>query len=160
MDDSEVQVRAAEAVCLSKGLSAKLFEDVSDRCERDGFDKMPLPLQHYMAVWQWYLECSNGGPSQYFINPAGDHAIEALAGAKAMGATIDAYELEKKMALFGSEGPPRDWAKRRALIYQNDKLFEALDADADLPKHLTQLDTIAMAELYAAKNAEVFRQMK
>ena len=77
-------------------------------------------------------EVSNGGFDQYFTNPTGDLADEALAGFKRIGAQRTAQLLEQVLAAFPGGAPPRDADTRLEMLdamndEDRDGLFEQFD---------------------------------
>jgi hypothetical protein len=61
-------------------------------------------------------EVCNGGFSQYFFNSWGDYAAETAAALQLLGASRIANLLERAMAEFGPNGPPRDGSARSTRV--------------------------------------------
>ena len=91
------------------------------------------PGQRALLALHWTVaEVCNGGFDQYFVNPTGDLASEALAGFRRIGATEAAGLLEQTLGAFPGGPPPRDRDARMASLdalddEARDALFEELD---------------------------------
>jgi hypothetical protein len=66
---------------------------------------LPEGLQMVFATWLVETEVSNGGFPQYFWNPAGEFAVEALYGYRMLGAMRHAAALEAALATYIRERP-------------------------------------------------------
>lgn len=62
-------------------------------------------------------EVVNGGHSQYFGNSSGGDYRQAIEGLREINALKKSAILEEAVQVFGSKGPPKDWEKRRKLVY-------------------------------------------
>lgn len=80
-----------------------------------GFEQLPEPTRHLLAVWWCDAEVCNGGFHQFFSNFTGVLAPEAAQGFRAVGLAECADLLENAMVKFG-EPYPRDRAARRAAL--------------------------------------------
>lgn len=86
------------------------------------------------AVWaveQLQVEMGNGGFEQYFCNPSGDTAEEALAGLRLIDAPKFAWPLERAMQLFPGGRVPRDRGGRELLLDQAGFAGRLTDSGAD-----------------------------
>jgi hypothetical protein len=66
---------------------------------------LPEGLQMVFATWLVESEVSNGGFPQYFWNPSGEFAVEALYGYRMLGAQRHAATLETALATYIRERP-------------------------------------------------------
>lgn len=86
-------------------------------------------LNHHQMVYATVVallgQVGNGGFAQYFSNPYGDHAWDALAGLRELRMTEAAELLDREMQRFGPEGPSPDRQIR------NQQLDAMLDDDED-----------------------------
>lgn len=81
----------------------------------DGFERLPEPARHLLAVWWCDAEVCNGGFYQFFTNSTGVLAPEAAEGFRAVGLAECAELVESAIAKF-YEPYPRDRAARRAAL--------------------------------------------
>ncbi|UCH74021.1 MAG: DUF4375 domain-containing protein [Rhodospirillales bacterium] len=99
-----------------------------------GFTETPEHSAHLFAVHWCASEVCNGGFRQFFLNPTGVLAPEAVAGFKAIGMPRTAAIVGEAMASFG-EPYPRDREEREdalAALVAHD-LESTLDCDWDNP---------------------------
>ena len=99
------------------------------RWERLGYDQLLPEERDYLLVWWLQAEASNGTLHQYFSNSSGDHAEEALAALKRLGADRAHRILRKAMAAFGKAGYSGDRAERNRrldLIPNQYEVFQEL----------------------------------
>ena len=83
----------------------------------------------FLCVWNLEAEVNNGGFEQFFINSAGDNALETPAALREIGATQAAAIAEEANHLFGPSGPPADRdARTQALESLGKAATDALDA--------------------------------
>lgn len=152
--------KAAEAQWIVLGLSPTLDDDILIQAEKIGAGKLELPLQHYSVVTDYYYDASNGGCSQYFLNPGSENVRINLAALKAMGADADAYHIDHAMRLFGPDGPPTEQPRRQEMMYaHNNRLFDLIDK-MEVPGHITQkYETIVYAKLYLARHVEACKKL-
>jgi hypothetical protein len=61
----------------------------------------------FLCVWNLEAEVNNGGFEQFYINSAGDNAVETPAALRGIGAARAAAIAERANDVFG---PPGDWA--------------------------------------------------
>src|SRR5262245_22080262 len=80
-----------------------------------GFEKVPGPVGHLIAVWWCDSEVCNGGFHQFFSNSTGILAPEAAAGFRAIGLNDCAEIVEQAIEMFG-EPYPRTRADREAVL--------------------------------------------
>jgi len=105
------------------------------------FRKLPPEQGHVFAATWCQSEVLNGGLHQFFWNPTGVLAPEAVAGFHAMGLDECAEILEEAMSFFGDDYP-RDQEKRADILdripgdtheerdpfhHMNDKFYDGLD---------------------------------
>lgn len=81
----------------------------------DGFERLPEPARHLLAVWWCDAEVCNGGFHQFFSNSTGVLAPEAAEGFRVVGLAECADLVEAAMAKF-DEPYPRDRVARRAAL--------------------------------------------
>ncbi|MFM8476071.1 MAG: DUF4375 domain-containing protein [Planctomycetaceae bacterium] len=151
----KVQEAAAEALAILAGV-ANALAFVFETLNRRGFDKLTTPQQHYYSVLMYDAEVNNGGHSQYFVNPSGEHWKEAVAGLKALGASSRATILQQAGALFGPDGPAVDSDTRlrqfNAMTQQQQTSLSALDS-----RYYSNDENIeALLSLFAISNREHF----
>ena len=80
----------------------------------DGFERLPEPARHLLAVWWCDAEVCNGGFHQFFSNSTGvlaPEAPEAAEGFRAVGPAECAELVEAAIAMF-HEPYPRDRVAR------------------------------------------------
>lgn len=116
------------------------------------------PQQVYVFVDRLYAEVCNGGFAQYFANPPGNQARDAVEAYRAIGADKTADIVARANSLFGPDGP---LAARDARAYQlakmNDQDFEAMDTlDAEFYDNPDRVETLLT--LYVLKNVDHFRE--
>jgi hypothetical protein len=80
-----------------------------------GFERLPEPARHLLAVWWCDSEVCNGGFHQFFFNSTGVLAPEALEGFRATGLSEFADFVEAAMGKF-EEPYPRDRKTRHAAL--------------------------------------------
>lgn len=114
----------SEAVSIYDGASTFL----------NGFEKVPIPARHLLAVRWCDYEVCNGGFHQFFHNSTGVLAPEALEGFRTIGLNECADLLEAAMSKFGKLYP-RDRAARQTslrLLQRPGKQREESDPFYDL----------------------------
>jgi hypothetical protein len=79
------------------------------------FGQLPVPARHLFAVWWCDSEVCNGGFHQFFSNPTGVLAPEALEGFRQVGLTECADLAEAAIGQF-VEPYPRDGEARDAAL--------------------------------------------
>ncbi len=83
----------------------------------------------FLCVWNLEAEVNNGGFSQFYINSAGDNALETPAALREIGAERMAAIAEEANSIFGASGPPRDRDERtRALEQKGKEVIDVLGA--------------------------------
>lgn len=115
------------------GLIEKAFEDVSIYDGPESFARQfnPLPqhVRHLLAAHWFYSEYQNGGLHQFFYNPTGVLAPEAIEGLKAIGLTASSDCLQEAVDRVGVPYP-RDREQRMSIVGNspfNRMSFEHLD---------------------------------
>ena len=117
-----------EPVCLPLNHT---WDDDPDEFVRQ-FRSIRPEVGHLYAAYWCHEEVCNGGLFQFFHNPTGLMAPEALEGFRAIGAAVWADVLAEAMTFFGTPYP-RDWEKRIALMPSwedragGQLLFDSLD---------------------------------
>jgi hypothetical protein len=83
----------------------------------------------FLCVWNIEAEVNNGGFEQFYINSAGDNALETPIALREIGATQAAAIAEEANNLFGPSGPPADRdARTQALESLGNTATDALNA--------------------------------
>ena len=130
-----------------------------DRVDAHGVQALSGPERVVWLVWVATGQLDNGGLDLLFCNAIGDHAREAPAAFRAVGAAARAATIERALALFPASRPPTDRDARVALLdalaaRTDDDLFAALD-DA---YHAAAEDVdVLLAAYVAAHDAEIGR---
>jgi len=120
------------------------FQRVCARRGQVGFDALTEPEKVLVTLWALEAEVNNGGFDQFFFNSSGDCAYFAPRALQILGATEMSEIAARANAVFGPDGPPREWnARQEALFALSDSaqtLLEALDvAFFAYPEDLAQL---------------------
>ncbi|WLD11288.1 DMP19 family protein [Planctellipticum variicoloris] len=127
--------------------------------ENCGYARMPQSFRYCLAVFECDAEIANGGLAQYFVNSAGDHWRDALAGLEAMGATSQRRALQGAIELFGKAGPSTDRRRRQSQLSQlyqkRNDVFRPLEAEFDKGP----IPPAARLARYVAAHADEFRRM-
>jgi hypothetical protein len=79
---------------------AEVMNSCDAKCHRIGLEKLTSVERTVTLVSQANFEIENGGMSQYFYNSAGEHATDALAALKEVGAMRAAAALQAALDLF------------------------------------------------------------
>jgi hypothetical protein len=152
-----VQTAAAEALGLLVGVSNP-FAFVCNRLNEVHFVGLTGPQRAYYCVAMLQAEVNNGGFAQYFFNPFGNHARDALKALEELGATATADLLREAMSRFGKQGPSPDRDLRHEELSQvatkRDHPFSELDST--FFKNDDKLDVLLAG--FAAQHAEHFRE--
>lgn len=117
------------------------------------------PGQRALLALHWTVgEVSNGGFDQYFTNPTGVLASEALAGLRRIGASETAALFEQLLKTFPDGEPPRDNGARFEAVEAmrqeaDDILFEAF---SDRFFDLIDSEIYPRAAAYARAHPEEF----
>lgn len=82
-----------------------------------GFAPLPPHVQHLLAAHWCQSEVNNGGLDQFFFNPTGVLAPEAVAGFRAMGLSDVADLLGEAIGRFGSHYPREREARQIAMEF-------------------------------------------
>jgi hypothetical protein len=81
--------------------------------------KVATPRQRALYALHWTIsEVSNGGFHQYFYNPTGYLAPEAITGAELLGAREYANVIRRAISIFPSEEALRDLDERQEILEQ------------------------------------------
>ena len=100
---------------------------------------MPEPAQIIYPPYAAVAEIQNGGLAQFFDNPTGALAPEAVIGFKKLGLIELASIVEEAIAFF-PEPFPRDWDERREIIDGFDD--EEADEDEDENDYWSAMSTL------------------
>ena len=109
------------------------FDQVSERYDEVGFDKLSQQERLVYCIWWLEGEVNGGGFHQFFSNSSGDYTNETLEALTAIGALKTKKLLEKAVEIaFDGKPAPADSDKRNALLERSteeaeDELFAALD---------------------------------
>jgi hypothetical protein len=125
-----------------------------DKFLQSGFDALTEQEKTLAAVWSIEAKVDNEGFVHFFNHALGDLAFYAPKALTAIGALNMAALAAKANETFGPGGPPRDKAKRRALVQafseEARKSLEKLDNQfLESPD-----DTDALLEAYLRKTAK------
>jgi hypothetical protein len=94
----------------------RISEAVWAREAKVGVKTLSAAERVFLSVWNLEAEVNNGGFEQYYMNSAGDNALETPGALREIGATQAAAIVEEANSLFGPSGPPADRdARTRAL---------------------------------------------
>ena len=109
------------------------FDQVSERYDEVGFDKLSQQERLVYCIWWLEGEVNGGGFHQFFSNSSGDYTNETLEALTAIGALKTKKLLEKAVEIaFNGKAAPSDNDKRNDLLERpteeaEEKLFAALD---------------------------------
>ncbi len=70
----------------------------------------------FLYIWNLEGEVNNGGFAQFYVNSAGDNAIDTPAALREIGATQAAAIADAANAVFGPSGPPSDRDERNEVL--------------------------------------------
>ena len=73
-----------------------------------GFRSLSTAERVFLCVWNLEAEVNNGGFEQFYINSAGDNALETPSALREIGATQAAAIAEEANNVFRPQGPPAD----------------------------------------------------
>jgi Domain of unknown function (DUF4375) len=109
-----------------------------------GFNSLSAAERVFLCVWNLEAEVNNGGFEQFYINSAGDNALETPSALREIGATQAAAIAEAANNVFRPQGPPADReARGQALARLGATATDALKAlDAkfyEYPDNLEEL---------------------
>jgi len=127
-DDTTERKASAKATPLTEQLlsqtpddrlEALVMDHLNARTEADSYERsheivsaMSKGFQMMYATWLLEAEVNNGGFHQFFWNHSGLFAKEALEGLKLVGADEHAKLVGKSIAVYESEKPKMDNARR------------------------------------------------
>jgi hypothetical protein len=98
----------------------KVWDHVRQHRSEVGYDNLSQPEKVFVCVWGLEGDVYNGGFEQYYVNPVGDNAREAVDALKAIGARTAEQVVRKANSLFGLGGPSPNRGMRQ-------KEYEMLD---------------------------------
>lgn len=147
---------AADALVILKGALTP-FNYFLTNAESLTYETFTPPQRFCYAVDQLNGEVSNGGFAQYFFNPLGDRAADALAGLQAIKASRTADILKRAMGLFGPAGPSADYEKRQDQLAAFSEEQDATLRQLDSQFYEKPDDLDVLMSLYAAEHPEHFR---
>jgi hypothetical protein len=121
-----------------------VMEGIGERIEAGGLDALTDAERYYFAIWWLESEANNGALEQFFRNPPGTLAHDALAGLRAVGAYRMAEIFQSAIELFPNAGVPEDLADRNHILdtfspEQQHGLDQLSDAFTDYPDDLPAL---------------------
>lgn len=87
---------------------------VTAREAEQGYNALTEDERIVFHIYSLEGEVNNGGFGRYFHSSAGDHALEAVASLRSIGARRTADHLERAIAVFRPQSPARDGEARRA----------------------------------------------
>jgi hypothetical protein len=94
---------------------------------RYDFERLPADIGDLLAAHWTLSEISNGGLHQFFANPTGVLAPEAVRGFERMGLPAVAVLIREAMAHFGSSYP-REWRRRESFLDSHGpEIFEPIE---------------------------------
>ena len=122
----------------------------------DGFAGLSEAEQTVYCMDELEREVNDGGFSQFYVNSAGEQAVETVAALKRIGAMRCAALVEQANVVFGEGGPSKDRDKRQKQVARLGKgaasLWNELDqAFFEYPDKLAML----LREYVAAHRAEI-----
>jgi len=107
----------------------RISEAVWAREAARGIESLTPAERVFLCVWNLEAEVNNGGFEQFFINSAGDNALETPGALREIGATRTAAMAEEANSVFGPSGPPADRdARQQALERLGASAIGTLDA--------------------------------
>jgi uncharacterized protein DUF4375 len=121
-----------------------------------GDDSLSPAERVFLCVWNLEAEVNNGGFEQFFINSAGDKAVETTVALREIGAAHVAIIAEEANGLFRPSGPPTDRDARVAALERlGEPATDALNAlDARFYKYPDNLE--ALLRQFVDRNREQF----
>ena len=114
------------------------------KLDATSFAKLSHPEQVIACLTEVEMEINNGGFDQYYWNSPGDHAREAVAALRELGAEHTATLIADANAVFGAEGPDADRDRRGAQMdglpqEARDRWFDLDGAFYEYKNNLSQL---------------------
>lgn len=149
-----IEEAAAEAKCIALGLSPTLRADMEAWKEEAGFDNLPVPVQHFLAVLDLDAIWEGCGLAQYLQTEMTIQA--ALQGLESMGDERHAWVLEKALQMCGPKGIPSDEMERYELFGANNGQLEDEINGIESPVQPSSGNMRMLAYFYAAENASAF----
>jgi len=136
----------------------RISETVWAREAAEGVNALSPPERVFLCVWNLEAEVNNGGFGQFYMNSAGDNALETPAALREIGATKAAAIAEEANNLFGPSGPPRDRdARAQALQRLGTAATDALNAlDARFYEYPDNLEELLRQ--FVDRNREQFHE--
>jgi hypothetical protein len=128
------------------------------RTEREVLKTLPAGFRALYATWWVEAEVNNGGFNQYFWNPAGEFAAEAVEGFDLIGAPALARLTERAIAIRAKDEARMEQFKARDSIkafsesYEGNPLNELDDEFYKLEENFSQTRV-----RFIRKNPELFR---
>jgi hypothetical protein len=126
------------------------------KMERCSFEDLSHPEQVIACLTEVEMEVNNGGFDQYYGNSPGDHAQDAVAALRELGATHTASLLVEANAAFGPAGPDPDREKRWAQMEGLDESRRAEWGDLDTAFYEYKDNLSQLAAAYIRKNQRYF----
>jgi hypothetical protein len=138
---------AAEAAAILTGLSRNLPEDLRNRVQSQGFESLSLAEKHFAAVCEMEMLIEIYGMGSYVMTSP--NTAMALEGLTAMDEHYMRSRLQCGIELWEQKKGTLDEAGTRLLS-------ESID-DIPMPKEVKYQSLRMLSHLYAARNAESFR---
>ena len=110
----------------------------------------------FLYVWNLEAEVNNGGFEQFYLNSAGDNAIDTPAALREIGAPAAAAIAEAANSVFSPPGPPSDRDARTAALQRlGTPATDALNA-LDARFHEYPDNLAALLTSFVERNREQF----
>jgi hypothetical protein len=134
----------------------RISEAVWARESTHGVQALSPPERVFLCVWNLEAEVNNGGFDQFFLNSAGDNALDTPRALREIGASQAATIAEEANAVFGKLGPPTDRDTRiQALERLGSAATETLNSlDTKFYKYPDNLEQLLRQ--YVDRNREEF----
>jgi hypothetical protein len=95
---------------------AAIINAADKKREVHGFDALNEPERVISLVSYAGFEIENGGLDQFYLNSAGDYAIETVWAFKMINAPTAAEILTRANSLFADKMPPKNWDDRGEIL--------------------------------------------
>jgi hypothetical protein len=148
---------AARAMTVRRGRSdnevlLELLERIRRKVDKSRGPALTEPERTVWLIMELEADVNNGGFDQYFFNEAGNHAGEAPAALRKIGASRCAQLVERALAVFGPRGPNADRdARQERLMALPESATDRLDA-LDSEFYTYPDDTTHLLAVYARKH--------
>jgi hypothetical protein len=134
----------------------RISEAVWAREAAGGVKALSPPERVFLYVWNLEAEVNNGGFEQFYLNSAGDNALETPGALREIGAPNAAAIADEANAVFGPSGPATDRDVRsKALEQLGDVASDALnELDARFYQYPDNLEELLQE--YVDRNRDQF----